>query len=135
MTTISEFDELRTQLPGPPGPRSLVSFTIAGVQEFLAAARTTRDVWNGSYLLSFLAFRATEAMLQEVQRLTGSPNLKDVYRFAILPSVETQPLFRRAVGDTVSDSQTTFVRAGDRRMHSITQALFPCDLCPAEPPY
>ena len=33
---------------------SLIKFQIGPVQDFIAQARSTRDLWSGSYLLSFL---------------------------------------------------------------------------------
>ena len=58
--------------------KALLSFFLGPVQPFIEAARTVRDLWTGSYLLSWL----TAAALREV--LTGcgedaliSPALKD----------------------------------------------------------
>lgn len=83
------------------GPLSLISFTIAGVQRFLDSARTTRDVWNGSYLLSYLTWKATEAALSEILSLTGSTHERGATgRFVLIPAIEVQPLWRRwAFGD------------------------------------
>lgn len=35
-------------------PSSLLKFQIGPVQDFIAQARSTRDLWSGSYLLSWL---------------------------------------------------------------------------------
>jgi hypothetical protein len=35
-------------------PSALLRVQIASPQEFIAAARSTRDLWSGSYLLSWL---------------------------------------------------------------------------------
>jgi CRISPR-associated protein Cmr2 len=61
-------DELRSRAGSEPGKSRicLLSFTIAGIQDFLAAARTTRDVWNGSYLLSWLAFKGAIAIAKAI---------------------------------------------------------------------
>ena len=32
----------------------LLTFQLGPVQDFLAAAKTTRDLWSGSYILSYL---------------------------------------------------------------------------------
>ncbi|MCX6879322.1 MAG: type III-B CRISPR-associated protein Cas10/Cmr2 [Verrucomicrobia bacterium] len=37
-----------------PAPSSLLKFQIGPVQDFIAQARSTRDLWSGSYLLSWL---------------------------------------------------------------------------------
>ncbi|MBI4657943.1 MAG: type III-B CRISPR-associated protein Cas10/Cmr2 [Verrucomicrobia bacterium] len=43
------------QRPQPPPDRpAFLLFTIGPVQELIAAARSTRDLWSGSYLLSYL---------------------------------------------------------------------------------
>ena len=67
----SLLQELRNRASLGKGPLSLVSFTIAGVQTFLDSARTTRDVWNGSYLMSYLMWKATEKALNEVLSRSG----------------------------------------------------------------
>ncbi len=43
--------------PTPDSPAFLL-FTIGPVQDFIAAARSTRDLWSGSYLLSYLVGQA-----------------------------------------------------------------------------
>jgi CRISPR-associated protein Cmr2 len=45
---------------------SLLSFSIGPVQSFIAAARTLRDLWSGSLLLSKLTFAAMEPVLDDV---------------------------------------------------------------------
>ena len=40
--------------PPPPDSPAFLLFTIGPVQDFIAAARSTRDLWSGSYLLSYL---------------------------------------------------------------------------------
>jgi len=35
-------------------PTSLLKLQIGPVQDFIAQARSTRDLWSGSYLLSWL---------------------------------------------------------------------------------
>lgn len=41
---------------------TFVLFTLGPVQSFIKAARTVRDLWSGSYLLSYLTFRAMKAV-------------------------------------------------------------------------
>lgn len=45
---------------------SLFLFTLAPVQEFIAAARKTQDLWAGSYLLSYLSWQAMKVICAEL---------------------------------------------------------------------
>ncbi|MCD6335099.1 MAG: type III-B CRISPR-associated protein Cas10/Cmr2 [Candidatus Latescibacteria bacterium] len=45
---------------------ALLLFQLGGVQEFIAQARSTRDLWSGSYLLSWLIAHALKAISDEV---------------------------------------------------------------------
>ena len=45
---------------------AFISLAIAPVQDFIAAARSLRDLWSGSLILSFLAFRALLPIVEEV---------------------------------------------------------------------
>jgi len=45
-------------------PRTLLSFFLGPVQGFISAARSVRDLWTGSYLLSYLTFRAMEPIIR-----------------------------------------------------------------------
>jgi CRISPR-associated protein Cmr2 len=58
---------------------SLLRFQIGPVQDFIAAARSTRDLWSGSYLLSWLVANAVHA----AERAGAS---------AVMPSVGQQPV-------------------------------------------
>lgn len=44
----------------------LLLFTLAPVQEFIASARKTQDLWAGSYLLSFLSWQAMKVICNEL---------------------------------------------------------------------
>ncbi|WCJ60674.1 type III-B CRISPR-associated protein Cas10/Cmr2 [Fontisphaera persica] len=55
---------------------------IGGVQEFIAQARSTRDLWSGSYLLSWLM----AAGLKRLSELVGPDAV-------IYPNLQGQPLF------------------------------------------
>lgn len=57
-------------------------FTFSPVQDFVSQARRTRDLWAGSYLLSWLAGQAMQALVCPQQ---GGK--------IILPDVDTDPLF------------------------------------------
>lgn len=45
---------------------SLLLFTIGPVQEFIAAARKTSDLWSGSYMLSWLSWQAMKVFCDEL---------------------------------------------------------------------
>jgi len=47
------------------GKTSLIKFQIGPVQDFIAAARSTRDLWGGSYLLSFLVAAGIRRLVEE----------------------------------------------------------------------
>lgn len=44
--------------------RALLSFSLGPVQSFVAAARTTRDLWSGSFILSWLVYRAMRPVIE-----------------------------------------------------------------------
>ncbi len=48
------------------GGRALLSFQLGPVQPFIEAARTVRDLWSGSAILSWLAFHAMKPVLDEL---------------------------------------------------------------------
>src|SRR5436309_13346369 len=43
---------------------AFVSFFLGPVQSFIEAARSVRDLWTGSYLLSYLTFQAMRPILK-----------------------------------------------------------------------
>src|SRR5258708_2391249 len=47
----------------PMTDRAFLSFSLGPVQSFIGAARTVRDLWSGSYLLSWLTYRAMKPVL------------------------------------------------------------------------
>lgn len=85
---------LRRRTGVKDGPLSLVSFTIAGVQQFLDSARTTRDVWNGSYVISYLMWEATETALEQI-RTRLELGRSETARFVLIPAVQPQPFWQR----------------------------------------
>jgi CRISPR-associated protein Cmr2 len=63
-----------------PNPAFLV-FSIGPVQEFIAAARRTQDLWMGSWLLSYLSWTAMKSLAEEY-----GPDV------IVFPSLRGQPL-------------------------------------------
>jgi CRISPR-associated protein Cmr2 len=61
---------------------AFLKFQIEPVQEFIAAARSIRDLWSGSFLLSWLMTAGLKALSEEV-----GPDA------VIFPSLYGQPLF------------------------------------------
>lgn len=53
---------LACALPKP----GFLSFRMGGPQEFIDRARTTEDYWAGSYLISYLAWKAAEVLAAEL---------------------------------------------------------------------
>lgn len=45
--------------------RAFLSFSLGPVQGFISAARTVRDLWSGSMILSYLAFQAMMPIVRE----------------------------------------------------------------------
>jgi CRISPR-associated protein Cmr2 len=73
--------------------QALLSFSIGPVQDFIAAARTLRDLWTGSYLLSWLTSHAMNAVRNEFQ------TAEDRFLF---PDAEGNPLLQAVVGQPPS---------------------------------
>lgn len=61
---------------------AFLKFQLGPVQDFIAAARSTRDLWSGSYLLSWLMAAGLKALSAEV-----GPDA------VIYPNLRGQPLF------------------------------------------
>ncbi|MHB1426689.1 MAG: type III-B CRISPR-associated protein Cas10/Cmr2, partial [Gemmataceae bacterium] len=61
----------------PDSDKALLSFFLGPVQPFIAGAKTTRDLWSGSFLLAWLTFAA----IKKVREFSGaklvSPYLPD----------------------------------------------------------
>jgi hypothetical protein len=66
------------------GDLAFLSFSLGPVQSFIASARTVRDLWTGSYLLSYLTFEAMRPILEKGDR----------ERSFVLPTLENLPLWR-----------------------------------------
>jgi CRISPR-associated protein Cmr2 len=65
--------------------QSLMKVQIGPVQEFIAQARSTRDMWAGSYLLSWLTAAAMKVF-------------KDAGCEYVFPTLEDQPLYKMYIG-------------------------------------
>lgn len=57
----------------------LLAFSLGPVQEFIAAARTTRDLWTGSYLLSWLTAHALAEVEDQVELIYPSVERNALY--------------------------------------------------------
>ncbi|MCX7761272.1 MAG: type III-B CRISPR-associated protein Cas10/Cmr2, partial [Candidatus Kryptonium sp.] len=64
---------------------SLFLFTIGPVQSFIAQARKTQDFYMGSFILSFLTFKAMEVIIDNIIDKFGPTNI-------IYPDLYKQPL-------------------------------------------
>jgi CRISPR-associated protein Cmr2 len=75
---------------------SLLKLQIGPVQEFIAQARSTRDLWSGSYLLSWLMAAGLNELVSLMPEGSGSA-LERAEEAVIYPSLRGQPLchFRR----------------------------------------
>jgi hypothetical protein len=69
-------------LAGCDNEPAFLKFQIGPVQEFIAAARSTRDLWSGSYLLSWLIAAGLRELALEI-----GPDA------VIYPNLHGQPLF------------------------------------------
>ncbi len=78
---------------------AFLRFQLGPVQEFIAAARSTRDLWSGSYLLSWLMAAGLKALTAEI----GPDSV-------IFPSLRNQPLFDLHWKKDLWD----WIRCGDR---------------------
>lgn len=65
--------------------RAFVSFSLNPVQSFIEAARSVRDLWSGSYLLSYLVFRAMGPILDARDKAPDDYGL-------VFPAVADLPL-------------------------------------------
>ncbi len=83
---------------------------IGPVQEFIAQARTTRDLWSGSYLLSWLIAHGIKAITDEV-----GPDC------VLFPALRGQPLFDFLHKESLYDKMTMW----DELRHSQEQILTP----------
>jgi CRISPR-associated protein Cmr2 len=83
--TLWHHNALASAFTGCGDQPAFLQFQIGPVQEFIAQARKTQDLWSGSYLLSFLIAQAMLAIADEIgpdsivfPQLRGLP-LADLY--------------------------------------------------------
>jgi hypothetical protein len=72
----------------PTGHRAFLLFQVGPVQEFIAQARKARDLWSGSYLISYLAARAMFAVAKSLGE-----------KAIVYPALADAPLWRLALGE------------------------------------
>lgn len=75
-------NSVTSALQGCDGKPAFLMLQLGPVQEFIAQARSTRDLWSGSYLLSWLVAHAIKAVTD-----TCGPDA------VIYPFLRAQPLF------------------------------------------
>ncbi len=75
----------------------LLNVSIGPVQEFIAEARKTRDLWVGSYLLSRVTFEAMRPVLDDF----GDDAI-------LLPHIIESAFYKVNSGNTVSPSNLQF---------------------------
>lgn len=68
-------------------PSALLIFSIGPVQDFIATARRTQDLWMGSYILSYLTASALNAVVG------NPPNLEMI----LYPTLSEQPLVDKLI--------------------------------------
>lgn len=90
-------------------PNSLLSFSIGPVQTFIESARSVRDLWTGSYLLSWLTYHAMRPVLIESGKKTD---------WLVFPAIEQHPLWS---SDRDCCSQSQLVTSND-----LSKLLSPC---------
>ncbi len=79
-----------------------VHFTLGPVQEFVAQARRTRDLWAGSFLLSFLSAQAMKVVLEAPD---GQINFPDVGTAEKV----TDPLLAATMGKPLEENPQPFI--------------------------
>ena len=72
-----------TDRPEFDSTASLLSFSIGPVQTFIASARSLRDLWTGSFVLSWLTCRAMQPIVEP-----EGPGLSAI----LIPALERDPL-------------------------------------------
>ncbi|MFN4220145.1 MAG: type III-B CRISPR-associated protein Cas10/Cmr2 [bacterium] len=108
-----------------PKPAFLL-FTIGPVQEYIFTARKTSDLWAGSYILSYLIYKAIEVILEELgpdniiyPNLLGNP-LVDKWLYEtfkntqIAQKFENEIWFKNFIDNTRSDETLTIANFPNR---------------------
>jgi hypothetical protein len=73
--------------------KSLLKFQIGPVQDFIAQARSTRDLWSGSYLLSWLVASGLNCLMQKGGEAGLNPS--QLGSCMVFPRLESQPLMQK----------------------------------------
>ena len=73
--------------------QSLLKVQIGPVQDFIAQARSTRDLWSGSYLLSWLVASGLNCLMQKGAE-AGLDETK-LKACVVFPRLESQPLLQK----------------------------------------
>lgn len=92
----------------------LLAFSLGPVQDFIAAARTIRDLWTGSYLLSWLTAHALVEVADELELISPAVEgnrLYDVVR-AVRNSPGTSPAPTTALLSTLPNTFVARVKDG-----------------------
>ena len=66
----------------------LLKFQLGPVQDFIAAARSTRDLWSGSFLLSWLVAKGIEALPQGHNLIFPSKDRQPLLQTPLNPSAD-----------------------------------------------
>jgi len=92
-------------------PHALLKFQIGPVQEFIAQARSTRDLWSGSFLISWMMAKTSSAGIPPWKR-SGRHNWRVAQDYGRLPLVLRRPqMFDSGRGSL--DHSTGFVPGAD----------------------
>ncbi len=126
----------------PNIPEALLIFSIGPVQDFIAAARRTQDLWMGSFLLAYLASRALKAMQQAGAQVLY-PDLEEQpllepscgsrrHSLATLPNKFTVAVASLDEGETLAAQAEEAVRHTWQEIAQAVRSKLPADLCDTE---
>ena len=104
MAVAAAFESCRSELSGLIEP-AFLEFQIGPVQDFIAQARSTRDLWSGSYLLSWLVAHAMKSITDALGPCSIIfPKLRGQGVFDLLHKEEIYDNIRFSNSDGSSDS-------------------------------
>lgn len=78
-----------------------LSFSLGPVQSFISTARTVRDLWTGSYLLSWLTAHAANAVQNNERFLEPNFEVNDLFKFVRSKGEEKPKDFERLLIPTI----------------------------------
>lgn len=94
--------------------KALIKFQIGPVQDFIAQARSTRDLWSGSYLLSWLVAKGIRALPDSAQLIFpskhGQPLLNSSSEKADAKGILTPNLPNIIIAEVPSEQALTIAR-------------------------